>query len=208
MRILLFIYFTIALLCSSAYATLSTTYVPNIKSSGPPSQSQNGDIVDTGYGMGTGNVGIGTVIPDRLLDVVSSDTNTTITSASLASMGIKNENTTVNNFADMAFSTIDSNGAIQLGSKVSGIFTSHTAGAVSGGIAFLNKTSGTTAEAMRIIGNNVGIGSINPGTSLDVYGTTDNVRFVGIGTSIPQALCRKIGGVIGYYNPPWSGVCS
>lgn len=133
----------------------------------------------------TGNTGIGTTIPDRLLDVVSSDTDTTLTTASLASMGIKNLNSaTSNNFADMAFSTTDTNGSIQMGSKISGIFTSHAPSAVSGGLVFMNKTSGTTAEAMRIIGGNVGIGSLVPGQKLDVNGTVRSTSFVQTGSLI------------------------
>lgn len=131
---------------------------------------------DSGLVYVTPNVGIGTTVPDRILDVVASDTNTTITTPSLASMGIKNINSaTANNFADLAFSTTDTNGAIQLGAKISGIFTSHSPGAVTGGLEFLNKTAGTTSVAMRIIGGNVGIGTttatLQP-ASLSVNGNT------------------------------------
>lgn len=121
------------------------------------------------------NVGIGTLAPDRILDIVSSDTNTTLTTPSLASMGIKNlNNATSNNFADMAFSTTDTNGSIQLGSKISGVFTSHAPGAVSGGIAFLNKTAGITTEVMRIVGGNVGIGTTSPQANFENHGTFNN----------------------------------
>lgn len=67
--------------------------------------------------------------------------------------------------------------------------------------------NGITSETIDQNGN-VGIGTINPGKALDVWGTIDNVRFVGIGTTTPQELCRKSDGTVGYFNGSWSGTCN
>jgi hypothetical protein len=125
-----------------------------------------------------GNVGIGTWIPSRALEVEASNSGTTLTSASAAAIGIHNLNTTANDFADLAFSTLDSNGASKLGSKISGVFTNHTAGAVSGDMAFVTMNAGSAAEKMRLTaGGNLGIGSITPGQALDVQGTVRTTNF-------------------------------
>lgn len=53
---------------------------------------------------------------------------------------------------------------------------------------------------------NVGIGSSNPGRALDV-GPGLGVRFVGIGTTVPQQVCIS-NGKIGYYNGTWASSCT
>ncbi len=53
---------------------------------------------------------------------------------------------------------------------------------------------------------NVGIGSVNPGQILDIG--SGAIRAVGIGTTVPQPLCRKSDGTFGYYNGVWAGTCS
>jgi len=133
-----------------------------------------------------GNVGIGTWVPSRALEVEASSTATSLTSASAAAIGIHNlNNATPGNFADLAFSTLDSNGASKLGSKISGVFQSHTAGSVSGDMAFTTMNSGAASEKMRITAaGNVGIGSVTPGQSLDVNGTVRAMAFIGNGAGL------------------------
>lgn len=122
----------------------------------------------------TGNVGIGTNVPNRKFDVVSSDAGTTITTASGAAIGVTNTDQTNNNHSDLAFLTSDAVGAASTGARISGIFTSHTAGAVSGDMAFLTRNAGTNSEKMRLTsGGNLGVGSIAPGATIDVQG---NIR--------------------------------
>lgn len=70
MKIFLF-FILILITATQSQATLTATYVPNVKTAGPPSTSQNGDIVDTGSSMGNGNVGVGSVNPNGILDVES-----------------------------------------------------------------------------------------------------------------------------------------
>jgi len=125
-----------------------------------------------------GNVGIGTWKPSRILEVEASSSGTSLTSASVAAVGIHNLDTTTNNFADLTFSTLDTSGVSKLGSKISGVFTSHTSGAVSGDMAFTTMNANTASEKMRITAaGNVGIGSTVPGQALDVNGTIRTTNF-------------------------------
>lgn len=119
----------------------------------------------------TDKVGIGTNTPNSLLEVSASDTGTTITAASLSMAEITNTSTTNNSFSDWAFSTLDAGGTRAVSSKIVGVHTSHTTGAVSGNLAFLTNNAGTLSEAMRILANNnVGIGTNNPQSRLHVFG--------------------------------------
>lgn len=116
-----------------------------------------------------GNVAIGTFLANRILTVASSNINTNVTTASSSSIGIDNLSGTVGDFDDLAFDTVDTNGSIVLGAKVSGLFTSNTALAVSGDLVFLNKNSGLTQQNMIIKSNgNVGIGTTLPAFPLEV----------------------------------------
>ncbi len=122
----------------------------------------------------TGNVGIGTGAPNRKLDVVSSDTGTTLTTASAAAIGVTNTDQTNNNHSDLAFITSDAAGTATTGARISGVFTGHTAAAVSGDMTFLTRNTGTNSEKMRLTaGGNLGVGSVNPGATVDVQG---NIR--------------------------------
>lgn len=142
----------------SGISGLTTNYVPKASS---PTAITNSLLYDDGT-----NIGVGTILPNRRLEIVKSDSGATLTSGSGAAVGIVNQSSTDNSFVDYAMSTVDSAGSQTLGAKISGVFTSHTAGAVSGDIVFLNKNSGTTAENMRINSSgNVGIGTSNPTTA-------------------------------------------
>lgn len=116
------------------------------------------------------NVGIGTSVPARKLDVSGSGSGTTLTSASAAVVGISNIDTTDNNFSDLTFLTTDSGGSTTIGSKISGVFTDHTAGAVSSDLVFITKNAGTTSEKLRIKNTgNVGIGTSTPTATLQTF---------------------------------------
>lgn len=105
--------------------------------------------------LGNGRVGIGSTTPLNLLDIVASDSGTTLTNSSAAMEAVVNTNTAANDFSDLAFSTNDSAGARVNVAKISGVFTSHTAGAVSSDLAFLTTNAGTAAERVRITGAGV-----------------------------------------------------
>lgn len=119
----------------------------------------------------TGNVGIGTTLPNRILTTASNSSNTSPTSASTASIGIDNTNTTTNNTNDLAFDASDGTNMV-LGAKITSQFTSHTNGAVSADLLFLNKNAGTTQQNVVIKSNgNVGIGTSTPNyATLTTYG--------------------------------------
>lgn len=57
-----------------------------------------------------------------------------------------------------------------------------------------------------ILSGNLGIGSTNPGSKLDLG--SGGIRAVGIGTTVPQQLCRKANGQFGYFNGTWASVCN
>lgn len=126
-----------------------------------------------------GFVGIGTTTPSRLLDTWASGNGTTLTSASAATVGITNADTTANNFEDLAFLTADASGNTSISSKISGINTSHTGSAISGALAFLTKNAGTVTEKMRIMPDGV----------VDIGTTTDSTSIFNVqGTASTSAL--------------------
>lgn len=56
-------------------------------------------------------------------------------------------------------------------------------------------------------GGNIGIGTISPGAyKIDIVG--GGIRAIGIGTTVPQQLCRKEDGTFGYFDGAWAGTCN
>lgn len=88
--------------------------------------------------------------PTSLLEVAGSGTGTTLATASTAALTVSNRNTTVNNHADLDLATFDSNSAVVTGARVAGVFTVHTAGAVTTDLSFLTRNAGTLAERLRL----------------------------------------------------------
>lgn len=119
----------------------------------------------------SGNVGIGTTNPSRLLEISASSANTSPFMASTAALSVFNTNTTANNTADFSFRTFDSAGAGITPAKIVAVFTNHTAGASAGDLTFVTLNASAAAERMRVTGGgNVGIGTAAPGFKLDVQG--------------------------------------
>lgn len=66
---------------------------------------------------------------------------------------------------------------------------------------------GNISDTINYVPANVGIGSYNPGQVLDIFG--GRARMVGIGTTVPQAVCMKADGTLGYYTTAsFAGVCN
>lgn len=94
-------------------------------------------------------------------------------------MRLENPNTTTNNLAQIGFYTSDGSASTD-GARFGAIFTSHSAGAVSGALQFQTRNAGTIAERMRIDSSgNVGIGVSNPTAKLHIGGTAgvDGIKF-------------------------------
>ena len=132
--------------------------------------------------LGNGNVGIGTANPFAgvagILNLVAS---TTIAYGAGTNSGtrlrIDNTDTTNSNSAELGFATADTAGTVVTSARISSIFTSHAAGAVSSDFAFVTKNAGTLGEVLRITGaGNVGIGTTSPPFKF----TVDNAGSSGI----------------------------
>ena len=156
-----------------------------------------------------GNVGIGTWPPTALFQVGlyrSSSSGLQVDSNGNIGLG-----TTLTTTAALTVM----NGNVGIGTwKPSGALDIKTAGNVliqSGNVGIGSVTPGQTLDvngAIRsTVSGNVGIGTPNPGAGLEV-GTGLTVRFVGVGTTIPQRLCRKADGTVGYFNGTWASTCT
>lgn len=150
----------------------------------------NSGLYYSGTGSTPGNVGVGTNLPNHLFDVVASDTNTNLTTASLADLEVGNSNSTIaNNFQSIDLSGANTSGTFKAVAKIAGVNTSHTAGSESGDFVVLTKSAGTTTEKMRVTGlGNVGIGSVNPAALLDVNGSIRTTSFYAINGSTALSM--------------------
>lgn len=137
-------------------------------------------------------VGIGTTKPLVLLEAAKSDTTTySATGSSNAAIAVRNLNTTNNNFANVAYTSVNSNNAPFTGVRTMGIFTGHTAGSESADFAITTNNAGTFRESMRILsGGNVGIGTTTPVGLLDVNRKINvfSDGNIGIGTILPSSV--------------------
>lgn len=220
MRIL-FIFLLIGGMSNIGYAnTVNVGNIPVTKTS-VPFVVQNGSITDTGTDSGSSNVGIGTVNPKYTLDIheplsgaeIGNSDNNTLTLQYLGGSVI-----TQNNILDDGAGRIQSSGRMVANAGESAIVALDVF-SLDGFEAFVVGDN-TKSSRVHTISNmldsgggigNMGIGSFSPGQALDVVGTIRaslGITSVGIGTTVPQELCRKANGSFGVFNGTWTGTCT
>ena len=138
--------------------------------------------------VATGNVGIGTAQPSQVFEVgtkdfdITSTGNVGINTSAPTGVEIEGLNVGIGTFRTSTSALTVMSGNVGIGTWVPG-------------------------AALQIVGSgNVGIATSNPGQQLDVG--SGRIRAVGIGTSVPQELCRKSDGTIGFFDGAWAGVCN
>jgi hypothetical protein len=125
----------------------------------------------------TGYVGIGTASPASILHLGGNDAST-FAAATLGGGNsriiLQNDASANNAFGDISFRTLDSGGNGQTAVRLTGIFTNHALGSVSGDLAVTTMNASTRSEVARFTGlGNVGIGTATPNAlyKLDVAGS-------------------------------------
>jgi hypothetical protein len=117
-------------------------------------------------------LGIGTTSPAASLELFGSNSSTNLVTGGGIFEAITNADQTAGNFDSLSYREVNSVGAEVTGTRISGVFNSHAAGAESADLAFLTRNAGTLSEKMRILGNgNVGIGTSSPSQTLSVAGS-------------------------------------
>jgi endosialidase-like protein/surface protein with Ig-like domain len=108
-------------------------------------------------------LGIGTTSPAAPIELFGSDSSTNLVTGGGIFEAITNADQTTGNFDSLSFREVNSAGAEVTGTRVSGVFNNHAAGAESADLAFLTRNAGTLSEKLRITGaGNVGIGTTTP----------------------------------------------
>ncbi len=155
---------------SSPWAQLAVNTIAGSPAFAVGSSTGTQFIIDS-----TGRVGIGTSTPSALLDVSASSATAYSGSAllSVSRARIINLDTTNNNGSALNFTTADANGTLSSGAAITGVFTSHSATAVSADLAFQTRNAGTIGETMRLTSYGaVGIGTTTPQWRLTVASST------------------------------------
>jgi fibronectin-binding autotransporter adhesin len=146
----------------------------------------------------SGNIGIGTTSPSAVLTIYGSNSSTNLVTGGGVVEGITNADQTNNNFDSLSYRMINSTGSEITSTRISGVFTNHTAGSESADLAFLTRNSGTLAEAFRITGaGNVGVGTSSPFAKFSVSGgdfhlkeTTDSATAFVIENSVGSSTVQ------------------
>jgi GDSL-like Lipase/Acylhydrolase family len=119
-----------------------------------------------------GSLGIGTTSPSAPLELYGSNSSTNLVTGGGIFEAITNADQTAGNFDSLSYREVNSAGLEVTGTRISGVFNSHTAGAESADLAFLTRNSGVLSEKLRITGaGNVGIGTTSPFATLSVAGS-------------------------------------
>ena len=177
---------------------------------------QDGAGNATALAISTDNVGIGTTSPQHILDVRSSEDLTTFVGNQTPGVGIKNENTTVDNVALLAFKASQAN-TVLAGVGMINRTVSSTATVSIGDLAFYVKPSGASSlndNPSMIIDSdgNVGIGTTSPSAPLEVSSTTGGVIMPRMTTAQRIAVSAVDGEMVydtdlnkfyGYANGVW-----
>ena len=145
-------------------------------------------------------VGIGINSPTTKLHLHDSSAATTFSNfsgSSKTSIRIHNYNTTNNNFSSLIFSTINSGAGNYESSKIVGINTNHTAGSMTGDLAFMTRNPGNITERMRLMSfGYLGLGTSSPQQLLHLYSSSTNVGLaIDAGTAGRARLGLLAGGV-------------
>jgi hypothetical protein len=129
-----------------------------------------------------GPLGVGTSSPAAPFELFGSDSSTNLVTGGGIFEAITNADQTAGNFDSLSYREINSAGAEVTGTRISGVFNSHVAGAESADLAFLTRNAGTLSEKLRITGaGNVGIGTTSPATTLSTQGNEYTTGGLGVG---------------------------
>ena len=121
-----------------------------------------------------GNIGIGTTSPAGPLEIFGTDSSTALASGGGIFEAITNADQTAGNFDSLSYREVNSAGAEVTGTRISGVFNSHTAGAENADLVFLTRNAGTLSEKARLSGaGNFGIGTTSPGSIFSLNGVAN-----------------------------------
>jgi hypothetical protein len=134
------------------------------------------------------NVGIGTTLTTNKLDVS-------------AGMSIGT--------AYAGYQTAPTNGLLVQGNIGIGTTNNLNLVNIGGAVGIGTAYSGIAAPTSgMIVQGNIGIGTSFPGYKGLNIGQSIGIQAVGIGTTVPQQLCRDAAGRIGYFNGNWASTCT